>query len=198
MDSIADKDQLAQPNEHDSKTRRRWWTAPLPTTLIVAAVIGASFTAYQRIGTSANVDVVETTRNVPGGFIAVGMTENQPGFLLVSTLDQKDVTIDTERHPHFLGGMHTKLRIQTSTQSWSKRLRKPVVITIDDNGNIQTTTVDWPLHTFQTLAETADCQHESPLFTKHCGAPFVDMRARIAKWPLNTVPVHLRAFLTTD
>ena len=195
MDIFADTDQLAQPSAHDSKARRKWWTAPVPATLLVAVLIATGFTAYQRIGTLANVDVVETTRNLGGGFMAVGMTENQAGFLLVSALEKKDVTIDAERHAHFLAGSRTRLRVETSTRSWSKRLRKPVVITIDGHGHIETTTVDWPRHTFQTLADAADCEHASPLHKKHCGAPFVDIRARVAKWPLDTIPVHLRTFL---
>lgn len=195
MDTFADTDRPAHPPAQNSKTRRTWWRAPVPATLLVAVVIGAGFTAYQRIGTLANVDLVETTRNLPGGFLAIGMTGDQPGFLLLSAFEEKDVTIDADRYTHFLTGAHTRLRIQTSTQTWTNRLRKPVVITIDGKGHIAAGTVDWPLHTFKTLADAADCQHASPLIEKHCGAPFLDIQARIAKWPLDMVPVHLRTFL---
>ncbi len=196
MEIIAHTDRLVRRREQDSNTRRRRWTAPVPMTLLVAVVITGGFAAYQRIGTLANVDAVETIRNLPGGFLAIGMTGNQPGFLLLSTFEEKDVTINAERYTHFLTGTHTRLRVETSTETWSKRLRKPVVLTIDGKGHIEAATVDWPLHTFRTLADAANCQHRSPPIKKHCGAPFLDIQARIAKWPLDTLPMHLRTFLT--
>ena len=179
------------------KRARRWWNAPATLIALSAIVIGGGFVAYQRTSIVANADIVETTSNESGGFMAIGMTESQPGFLLFSALEEKDVALDTEQATHFLAGTRTRLVVETPAQQWSKRLRKPVVITVDTDGSVHTSTVDWPLHTFETLADTADCEHESPVMEKHCDAPFLDVKTRIAKWPMDTVPTNLETFLAT-
>jgi len=183
------------PGDAAAKPLRARLARPVPLAVLAAFVVVGGFIAFQRIGTRANVDSVEFTRNLRGGFMAIGMTEDQPGFLLLSALDRKNVTIVADRYTNLLAGTHTRLRVTTAGATWTRRLRDPVVITIDDAGRIQAETVDWTSYTFQTLAKIGDCGRHAPPIEKHCGAPFLDLEAHIAGWPPATIPRHLRAFL---
>ncbi len=171
--------------------------SPIPVAIVGAVLISVSVATYQRLGTVANANVVETTKNLAGGFLALGMTESQPGFILVSALDPKDVSLDAHRSINKLAGAHTKVYIETGTQTWNARLRKPLVITIDDNGTIRSSTVDWPLHTFHLIRDAVDCSDQGSLQRKRCGTPFVDLKERVEKWPRNTVPKCLSEFLAS-
>jgi len=163
--------------------------------LLVVVALPASFVAYERVGTHANVSVVKYADDAAGGFLAVGYSETQPGILVASALDRSDVRIDTHQTSYLLAGTHTDVDIVTPSARCHKRLRGPLVITIDASGGLTATTVDWPVHTMRTIAEAADCHELSTLMEKHCGALFLDIRARMDKWPPDTVPLNLRAFL---
>lgn len=175
----------------------RSYLRPIPVALLSAVLVCAGVVAFERLGTVANADTVETTQNQTGGFLAVGMTARQPGFVLVSALEEKDVSLDTRRSVNKLAGTHTKLFVKTHSQTWQARLRKPLVITIDHDGTIRSSAVDWPVHTFRLVRDAVDCDQRSSTKPKHCGAPFLDLKERVAKWPPDTVPACLREFLAS-
>ncbi len=81
-------DDAIGPIENSQEVMHRRRISPIMKTLIASVVFAVVFAAFQRIGTTANADVVEYTRNLAGGFLAVGMTEDQPGFIALSALDQ--------------------------------------------------------------------------------------------------------------
>jgi len=172
-----------------------WWRKPIPLTLAIAVSIALVFVAYQRIGTEANVSQVEISKNLRGGFLAIGYSDAQPGVLVASAMDQENVRLDAQLASYPLAGTHTRIEIETPHDLLRKRLRGPLVITISSEGQIAATEVDWSAHTMRTLAEAADCHHESPLIKKHCGAPFKDIAARMVRWPLDAIPPILREFL---
>lgn len=201
MDTFGDITTPGQGDESVAAGRRS--SRIIPLAIVGAIVICISIVVFQRFGTIANATIVETTRNLDGGFLAVGMTEEQPGFILVSALDQKDVSIDTRRSINKLTGTHTNVYVDTTTQHWKTRLRKPLVITIGDDGSIQSSTVDWSLHTFHLVQDAVDCSHpphqghHASSTQKQCGVPFLDLKKRVEKWPTDSVPNCLSEFLAS-
>jgi len=107
--------------------------------------------------------------------------------------------LDAERSSTKLTGTHTNVLVDTGKQTLHARLRKPLVITIDGDGAIQSCSVDWPLHTFHLITDAVDCSHpvQPGHQRKRCGAPFLDLKDRFAKWPPDTVPQCLRNFLAS-
>jgi len=172
--------------------RRR---CPILMAPLAGALVVAGFVAYERIGTHANISVMKYADETRGGFLTVGYSETQPGILVASALNRDDVWIGTQQTSYWLAGTHTDVDIVTPHASWHRRLRGPLVVTIDASGEIATTKVDWSAHALRTIAEAADCHELSTLVEKHCGSPFVDVRARTDKWPTGTVPPNLRTFL---
>lgn len=46
---------------------RRW--RPIPTTAVLGVIVVTGYAAFERFGTTANVDSVEHTQNLAGGFL---------------------------------------------------------------------------------------------------------------------------------
>lgn len=158
-------------------------------------VFAGVYAAFQRIGTTANADVVEYTRNLAGGFLAVGMTEDQPGFIALSALDQDKVDVNAAQAKNNLAGTHTVVEVQTPRGMTRIRLRGPQVILVTEQGEVEGFDVDWTVNEFNALRVAADCSHESSLKKQRCGQPFADLQEALAKWPGERVPGGVRAFL---
>lgn len=172
---------------------RRW--RPIPVTVFLGVIVVAVYAAYERVGTTANADSVEYTQNLAGGFLAVGMTEDQPGFIVLSALDREKVEVNAVQTINRIAGTHTVVEIQTPLRTQTTRLRYPQVILVTEQGSIQEYSVDWTVEEFDTLREAADCSHEAAIKKHRCGAPFTDLQEAFAKWPGNRVPDRVRAFL---
>lgn len=174
-----------------STTRRR--LGPIPVTLALACAIGGGYVAYQRVGTTANADVIEFTPNLADGFVAVGFTEDQPGFVVLSAVNQPLVEITTELVSNRLAGTHTVVGVHTRQGQWRKRLRGPQLVLIDKNGRIDTAPIDWSLEEFAAIRNRIDCDHGGG--SKRCGAPFTDLHEFFAGWAEQRVPEAARRFL---
>lgn len=133
------------------------------------------YAAYERVGTTANADSVEHTRNLPGGFLAVGMTKNQPGFMVLSQLDQDKVEVDATQVVNHVAGTHTVVEIQTPSDAASIRLRGPQVVLVSEKGSVERYQVDWTVTEFNELREAVDCSHKAAIKKHRCGAPFTDL-----------------------
>ena len=175
-------------------TRRRR-ISPITKTLIASIVFAGAYAAFERIGTTANADSVEYTQNLAGGFLAVGMTEDQPGFMVLSVLDQKKVEVNAVQTINHVAGTHTVVELQTPRGMTRTRLRGPQVILVSEDGVVETHRVRWTVDEFQSLREAADCSHEAAVKKHRCGAPFTDLQEAFAKWPRERVPDRVRAFL---
>lgn len=174
-------------------TRRR--LGPIPVTLALACAIGGGYVAYQRVGTTANANVVEFTRNLADGFVAVGSTKDQPGFVVLSAVNQPLVDITTDLVSNRLAGTHTVVGVQTRQSEWRKRLRGPQLVLIDKDGRIDASPVDWSLADFAAIRKGIDCDHEGGGNSKRCGAPFTDLHEFFADWDKQRVPEEARRFL---
>jgi len=181
--------------EHPLVASPRRRISPITKTLVASIMFAGVYAAFQRIGTTANADVVEYTRNLSGGFLAVGMTEDQPGFIALSALDQDVVDVNAAQTRNNLAGTHTIVEVQTPHGTNRVRLRGPQVILVTDRGAVESFNVDWTVNEFNALREAADCSHESAIKKRRCGQPFADLQEAFAKWPRRRVPDSVRNFL---
>ncbi len=170
--------------------RRR--LGPIPVTLALALLVGGAYAGYQRIGTTANIEFVEYNRNLAGGFLAVAMTDQQPGIVVFSALDQEKVQVDVDRYENQVAGTHTEVSVITPNAKWAERLRGPQVVLIDETGAIEAHAVEWTLADFNTFRDATDCEHG---LSKRCGAPFADLHDFFASWAAERVPDPVRAFV---
>lgn len=181
----------ASPNQ-SAQPRR---ISPIAKTLVGAILFVVAYVGFQRIGTTANADSVEFTRNLAGGFLAVGMTEDQPGFIVLSALDQEQVDVSAAQTKNRLAGTHTVVEVETPIGTTRTRLRGPQVILISEEGVVVRQDVSWTVAEFNVLREAADCSHEAATKKHRCGAPFADLQEVFAEWPCDRVPERVRAFV---
>lgn len=189
------RDDLVVSTENPSGATRRRHTSPITKTVIASVVFAGAYAAFQRIGTTANADLVEYTQNLAGGFLAIGITEDQPGFITLSALDQDEVDIHAAQTSNTLAGTHTVVEVQTPRGRTRIRLRGPQVILVSEDGTVETYAVGWTVDEFNALREAADCSHEAAVKKHRCGTPFTDLQEAFAKWPSERVPGPVRTFL---
>lgn len=101
----------------------RW--RPIPVTLFVSVIGMTVYATYERLGTTANADSVELTDNLAGGFLAIGMTEDQPGFMMLSALDHEKVEVNAVQAANRVSGTHTLVEVRTPRGMTDIRLRGP-------------------------------------------------------------------------
>ncbi|MFQ5462166.1 MAG: hypothetical protein ACE5E5_06010 [Phycisphaerae bacterium] len=185
---------VAPPARSKSVSHKR--ISPISITLIASTLFAGSYAGYQRWGTVANADTVEYTQNFGGGFLAIGMTQDQPGFVLLSGLDREKVEVRADQTRNRLAGTHTTIEIQTPRASLSVRLRGPEVLLVTENGHITRHGVDWTVDDFNALRAAVDCATHETAEAKHrCGQPFTDLHEALAAWPQRRIPQRVRAFL---
>lgn len=163
----------------------------------VAAVVAATYVSYQRIGTSAQANLVEFTSNLAGGFVAIGMTAENPGFVVLSALDPEAVDVRADHYANRIAGDFTVAEVRTPRTTWHRRLRGPVVVVVGENGVAEASAVDWSLAEFKLMREGADCAHASVGRHRRCGAPFADLFDLVEDGRLGRVPPEVRRFLAT-
>lgn len=193
--AIDAQDAGIEPVEGLQKVASCRCTSPITKTLIASILFAGAYAAFHRIGTTANANVVEYTRNLTGGFLAVGMTEDQPGFIALSVLDRDEVDVSAAQTSNSLAGTHTVVEVQSPRGARRIRLRGPQVILVSADGEAETYAVGWTVDEFNTLREAADCSHVTATKRHRCGAPFTDLQEALAKWPGERVPDRVRAFL---
>ncbi len=175
-----------------TRPRRR---RPIPVTLLLSVIALTAYAAYERLGTTANADSVEFTRNLASGFLAIGMTEDQPGFMVLSALGREKVEVNATQVVNRVAGTHTVVEVQTPHDTTRLRLRGPQVILVSVDGAIERHDVAWTVAEFNALREAADCSHQAAVRKQRCGAPFTDLQEALVRWPSARVPERVRAFL---
>lgn len=193
--TIETHDDVIGSEEKPNMGPRRRRVSPITKTLVASVVFAGAYTAFQRIGTTANANAVEYTRNLAGGFLAVGMTDEQPGFIVLSALDQDKVDVSAAQTKNRLAGTHTVVDVQTPRGKTCSRLRGPQVILVSEDGAVEKHAVQWTVDEFNTLREAADCSHEASMKKRRCGAPFTDLQEALANWQRERVPDRVCAFL---
>lgn len=160
-----------------------------------AAIVAATYVSYQRFGTSAQANEVEFTANLSGGFLAVGMTNDHPGFIVLSALDREAVDVRADRYANAVAGDFTVAEVCTPQTAWHRRLRGPVVVVVGEKGDTKEFAVDWSVAEFTLIRDGADCTRAHVGKHHRCGAPFADLFDLIADERLSRVPPEVREFL---
>ncbi len=173
-----------------------WQTArrrPLPL-LLAAGGLLVGYCGFERISTRANADKIEFSTNYGGGFLAVGKTESQPGFIVLSALDQEQVDVSAQQSRSMTTGTHTMIEIRTPRERWLTRLRKPQVIIVAADGTISARSVGWSIADFAAIEVALDCEHPTPSGRHRCGAPFANLQEIVLAGRLQA-PDAARGFL---
>jgi len=171
----------------------RW--RPIPLALFLSAIGMTAYAAYERMETTANADTVEFTQNLAGGFLAIGMTKDQPGFMVLSALDDDKVEVSAVQSVNRLAGTHTVVEVRTPQEATSIRLRGPEVILVSQNGAVERHDVAWTVAEFNALRQAADCSHEAAAKKHRCGAPFADLHDLVSAGQVAKVPDGMRDFI---
>lgn len=193
--TLETRDGVIRSVESVDGPKRRRRISPITKMLVASVLFAGGYAAFERIGTTANADVVEYTQHLAGGFLAVGMTEDQPGFIVLSKLEQAEVDVSATQTVNRLAGTHTVVDIQTPSGVAHRRLRGPLVILVTEQGDIQEFDIDWTVEEFKAVRAAADCSYEAAAKKHRCGAPFTDLQEAFATWPGARVPDPVRAFL---
>jgi len=165
----------------------------LAVTILIVLTLAGGYVLYERIGTTANVEVVETYQRFAGGFLAVGHADSEPGVLILSRLEDRIVRIDATLHRNWATGTSTRVAVSTPKAAWRHRLRGPEVVMIDTDGGIQTAGVDWSAEDFAQISRAVNC-NDATAPHEGCGRPFHDFQ----KWLSadgRAVPDAIREFL---
>lgn len=161
----------------------------------LALLVAVTYVLYQRIGTTAQADEIEFTTNLAGGFLAVGMTDTAPGFIVLSALDREHVDVDARCYSNAIAGDFTIAEVRTPQMTWRGRLRGPVVVLVDANGVAQEFAIGWSAAQFALVRDEADCDHGHIGKRHRCGAPFADLFDLVADGRLGQVLPQVRQFL---
>ncbi len=176
-------------------TRRGGLHRTIGVTVSLALLVIIADAGYQRAGTTAQANMIEFTQNLAGGFLAVGMTEQYPGFVVLSSLDSEKVDVDAVRYRNWIAGDYTVVTVQTATAVWQKRLRGPVVVLVSAEGGVASAPVDWSWSDLKTIREEADCANPDHGGPHRCGAPFADIFDIVSQKRLPSVPAPVHRFL---
>lgn len=157
-----------------------------------ALLVAGGYAAWQRFGTVADVTHIETIEDYAGGFVAVGVSPEKPGFLCLSRVPRDRLELVAVHHENWLAGTWTTLTIRTARGRWTHRLRTPVVIMVDPRGRVDAVPVRWPRSRFLWLRDCVDCERGD---ARRCGRPLDDLAVRLAAQPPDQVPPAVLAFL---
>ncbi len=184
--------QLAkQPGAH----RRLFRPRVVVIEIVIGLTIAFGYVAYERIGTIANVDLIEFTRNVTGGFLAIGMTDDQPGFIVISGRDREETEVRAELVNNRIAGDHTVVTLSAGSNLWRHRLRGPAVVIVGEDGAVCAKSVDWSREEFVEIQEAVDCEVVEGKSRVRCGRPFADLAELFSTWKPGRVPGGVRMFL---
>lgn len=166
----------------------------VPIFAAVAASCAAAYAGFERIGTTANADLIESYQRYAGGFLAIGFTDTQPGILVLSEIEKEELSLDATSRKNWLTGHSTRIDIAIGERKWSKRLRGPLIVMISSEGEINAAPLPWSLEQFRRAGISVDCSGDFGT-PKSCGAPFSDFEEFIKRPSLPELPEAAREFL---
>lgn len=155
-----------------------------------AAFAASAYITYQRGGTTANVEDITHFEAYGDRCAAVGMTHDQPGFVLIAAMPREDFRLWADLRENAAAGAWTVLQIGTARQQWNKRLRGPLAITIDEHGTVRSEPLDWSLAQLQQAADAMDCNKH----LKTCGVPTEDLSGFLATSKTHRTPKIFKDF----
>jgi len=94
--------------------------------------VAVVYVAYQRIGTTANADLIALFEDsASSGYVAISMTDTQPGFVLLSVPEKDKVSVSSRVYSNRLTGRFTLVDVQTPAGGQLIRLRGSQVLLVD-------------------------------------------------------------------
>lgn len=172
--------------------RRRGPSPVIAVALLGAALVAGGVAGFHRIGTTANAEQVTTFERLAGGFAAVGRTETQPGFVLLSEADPRVASVAALVRTGVLSGRYTTVEVMHGETVHALRLRGPEVILLGAGGGVDRVPVDWTLAEFKAIERAMACADEAGGHgSKRCGAPFMEFGELLDTWPANRFPAEL-------
>lgn len=157
--------------------------------------LAAVHVAYERVGTSANADRITHMESFGDEAVAIGMTDEQPGFVLLARLPASQVSVDAAMRSNWLTGQQTLVNVHTPAEAMRIRLRQPQVIMVYEDGAVINVPVPWTGAEFGQLLHAADCSSNCAKHLHRCGQPLEDIAHTLASWPQERVPESLRKFV---
>jgi len=172
-------------------SRIAFWLVRLSLPVALAAVVG--YVLIERSRVRVGIDSITYLDNLGGGFVAVGTCADQPGVLILSTVDRKDVPIRAEREQLRL---RTTLSIDLDGRVTRRRLTGPTAVLIAPDRPIEFIALHWKTRTFYDLLAAIDCDGEHQSSDEHplCGKPFEELLAYLKQHPPGAVPQEVIAF----
>lgn len=158
-------------------------------------LVAAAYILYERLGTSANADQITHFQSYADAAVAIGMTDDQPGFVLLSKLPASQVTVTAAMHSNWLTGPRTTVSVRTPLGTSRIRLRAPQAIMVQDDGTVTTASVPWTDDSFGRLLHAADCSSQCSEHVHRCGQPLEGIARTLASWPPESVPRPLQLFM---
>lgn len=175
----------------------RFYRTPIGATALLALVAASAWGAFHRIGTTACATDIEIHQSLEGGYVAIGYSDDRPGFLLLSSLPPNRVQLEADVRRSLVAGTYSVLHMPDGTGEWSHRLRGPILLTIDRHGNRTMNDVAWTREEFAALRNSLDCTSPSVLGKKRCGQPFADVADMLASLSPTRVPKAAVVFLAS-
>lgn len=169
---------------------RTFWRLTSAVVLLTVAYV-----AYERVGTIANADRITHLQSFGDEAVAIGLTDDQPGFVLLARLPASQMSVEAAMRSNWLTGQQTHVRIHTPAGTTNIRLRRPQAIMVHEDGTVIKVPVPWTLAEFGQLLHAADCASECREHLHRCGQPLEDIAHTLATWPEERVPGLLREFV---
>lgn len=162
--------------------------------LLGGVVLLAAYGGVERALTHANAGRVTSYEDYGGGFLAVGMTDTQPGFVLLSGAAAAEVRVSAQQANSFATGTQTSVTIATARGEVTTTLRAPQAFLVSADGEVSRHALNWTAEDFRAVERAADCEHPTPGGRHRCGAPLADLYDVVLARQLET-PDAVRAFL---
>lgn len=167
-------------------TGRQRWLLP---------ILLAAYSGVERALTHANANRVTSYEDYGGGFLAVGMTDAEPGFVVISEVPAEQVLVSARQARSFATGTQTSVTIATARGELTTTLRAPQAIVVSADGEVLRHALNWTAEDFHAIEHAVDCEHPTPVGRHGCGAPLADLYDFLVARRLET-PDALRALLT--
>lgn len=166
--------------------------------LLGILLVVATYVIYERVAVSANADQITHFQSYGDEMVAIGTTDDQPGFVLLARQPASKVSVEAAMQSNWLTGRRTLVSVHTPVGTTNIRLRRPHAIMVHEDGTVITTPVPWTLAEFDQLHRAADCGSDDGAHQHRCGQPLDDIARRLATWPRERIPEPLHEFVRMD
>lgn len=179
-----------------TRAARRIGSPAFVRVVVVVIALALSYVAYQRLSVTANADRVTRFETWSDETVEIGMTDQQPGFVLLALTPPEKTRVEASNHDNWLTGRKTVITAHSPAHTQSAALRAPLVVLVDRAGTIDFVPVAWSKAEFDELVHAADCETDCKAHAHRCGAPLDAIAHALGGWPTERVPRPIARFLS--